>query len=81
MNYKFIFKILPIFLSTSLVITFLVVVDLILSHNIIAQDTSIKVNNLVNKGLELYYPGDYTGAISYYDKALSIDLNNLAGLE
>ncbi len=37
-------------------------------------------NTVLNKGLDLYHLGNYTGAIEYYDKALAMNPNDLDAL-
>jgi len=39
------------------------------------------IHALTGKGISLYYLGNYTGAISYYDKVLAIKPNDTKAIE
>ena len=63
------------FLATSISISFSIQLT-----NAIAENNTSGISNLINKGEDLYNLGNYDEAIKYYDKALSIDPNNIQAL-
>jgi tetratricopeptide (TPR) repeat protein len=52
----------------------------IISQLQFAIGTSSNVNDLIDKGNSFYNLGNYQEAITYYDKALAIDPNNVYAL-
>jgi tetratricopeptide (TPR) repeat protein len=46
----------------------------------LAQNSSIEISTLVEKGNDLVKLGSYNGAIVFYNKALAIDHNNVEAL-
>ena len=45
-----------------------------------AQTDTRDINSLINEGIALYEQGQYEDAITYYDKALEIDPNDIDAL-
>jgi Flp pilus assembly protein TadD len=58
----------------------LVTISLLPSAAALVKNVSPEGNALVDKGIALDSLGNYTGAIAYYDKVLSIDPKNVAAL-
>ncbi len=50
-------------------------------HKALAKDTFASTSSLDNKGDDLYDGGNYTGALLYYSKALSINPNDTDALD
>jgi tetratricopeptide (TPR) repeat protein len=54
--------------------------DSSLSFNTLAVNKSLVVSSLMTKARDIIQSGNYTEAMNYFDKALSIDPNNVSAL-
>jgi tetratricopeptide (TPR) repeat protein len=57
-----------------------ITVSLVTFPNVFAQNKSVDVNALVNKGITVGSLGNYTRALQYFDKALAIQPNDVNAL-